>query len=52
MLLIILLVFAAVLLVLIIAGVPVSQKALNILFLILVILLILERTGWVNRIGV
>jgi hypothetical protein len=36
---IIVLVFAVVLLVLIVANVPVSQKALNILFLIMVILI-------------
>jgi len=47
-LLLISLVFAVVLLVLIIAGVPVSQKVLNILFLVMVILMLLGN-GAISR---
>jgi hypothetical protein len=49
---IILLVFAVVLLILILANVPVSQRALNILFLILVIFMIIAGAGWLNNITV
>jgi hypothetical protein len=44
----ILLVFAVVLLVLIVAGVPVSQKVLNILFLIMIVLLCFNGIGYLN----
>lgn len=46
---IVILVFAAVLLVLIIAGVPVSQKVLNILFLVIVIAMIANTEGWLGK---
>ncbi len=42
---IVILVIAAVLLVLVLVGVPVSQRALNILFLALVVLLTLNYAG-------
>jgi len=41
-----LLVFAVVLLVLILANVAVSQRTLNILFLILMILVLCNNSGW------
>lgn len=44
-LLICVLIFAVVLLILVIVNVPVSQKVLNILFLVMVILICLERAN-------
>jgi hypothetical protein len=45
---IILLIFAVVLLVLVISNVPVSQKVLSILFLLLVIFVIVNGAGWLH----
>lgn len=43
-----LLVAAIVLLIIILAGVPVSQRAINILFLIMIVLLCVTGAGWLN----
>jgi hypothetical protein len=42
------LIFAIVLLVLVVANVPVSQKALNILFLLMIVLLCVNGAGWIH----
>lgn len=41
-------VFALMLLVLVVANVPVSQKALNILFLLMIVLLCINSAGWIH----
>lgn len=52
MLAIILLVFAVVLLILVLVNVPISQRVLNILFLILVIFVLVHNAGWLGNIRI
>jgi hypothetical protein len=42
---------ACIFLILVLAGVQLTQRALNISFLIILILVILERTGWVPQLS-